>query len=170
MGYDRGGPALAVSGPDGAGSAGAGCRLHPACAAALPAVLSPDPDQPGVMRAGPRAGAFPPHGAHCYHDCMISILDILAEQRIAEALERGELQDLPGAGRPLAVEDEPFVSAGQRMVNKILKNAGMVPEELSLRKELADLKRQIDAARQDEERQALQRRLAFLLLKLTRGR
>lgn len=100
---------------------------------------------------------------------MISILDILAEQRIAEALARGELEDLPGAGLPLVIEDQPFVSAEQRMVNKVLKNAGMTPEAVSLRRELADLKRQIDAARDDPARHALLRRRAFLLLQLTHG-
>lgn len=29
------------------------------------------------------------------------MFELIAEQRIAEAIERGELADLPGAGRPL---------------------------------------------------------------------
>jgi len=29
------------------------------------------------------------------------MFELIAEQRIAEAVERGELDDLPGAGRPL---------------------------------------------------------------------
>ena len=32
---------------------------------------------------------------------MVKIFEILAERRITEAVQRGELDDLPGAGRPL---------------------------------------------------------------------
>jgi len=32
----------------------------------------------------------------------------LAERRISEAMERGEFDNLPGAGRPLADLDEPY--------------------------------------------------------------
>jgi DnaJ-like protein len=35
----------------------------------------------------------------------MSIFDQLAEAKIAEAMRRGELDDLPGAGRPLELED-----------------------------------------------------------------
>ena len=71
----------------------------------------------------------------------MSIFDLLAEQRIADAIRRGELDDLPGAGRPLEFDDEPFVSGERRMVNRILKNAGFVPPEVRTLNEIAELER-----------------------------
>jgi hypothetical protein len=37
----------------------------------------------------------------------MSILESLAERRIREAIERGELDNLPGAGKPIPDLDEP---------------------------------------------------------------
>ena len=53
------------------------------------------------------------------------LLELLAEKKIAEAAERGDLDDLPGAGRPLDLEDDALVPEELRMANRILKNAGM---------------------------------------------
>ena len=97
---------------------------------------------------------------------MFSILDILAEQRITDAQQRGELDDLPGAGKPLVIDDEPFASPEERMVNKILKNAGCVPEGVMLRKEIATLRQAIDALPDGEERQALRRELVLRMIAL----
>jgi hypothetical protein len=51
-------------------------------------------------------------------------LEILAEKKIAEAAERGELDGLPGAGRPLDLEDDALVPEEMRMARRILKNSG----------------------------------------------
>jgi hypothetical protein len=37
------------------------------------------------------------------------MFDLLAERKIAEALANGEFDDLPGAGQPLALDDDPLV-------------------------------------------------------------
>ena len=65
---------------------------------------------------------------------MNAVFDLLAEQRILEALRNGDFDHLPGAGRPLVIEDEPFVSPEQRMANHILRNAGFAPPEIGLRR------------------------------------
>ncbi|HRP94791.1 MAG TPA: DUF1992 domain-containing protein [Rhodocyclaceae bacterium] len=98
----------------------------------------------------------------------MSIFEILAEQRIADAIRRGELDDLPGAGRPLDLADEPFVSGEQRMVNRILANAGIAPPEIGLRRELAALRAELAAARDaaPEQRARLRRRIAVLIVEL----
>ena len=44
----------------------------------------------------------------------MSIFDILAEQRIAEAFRRGEFEHLPGAGRPLVFDDDQIGRASCR--------------------------------------------------------
>lgn len=53
------------------------------------------------------------------------IFEILAEKKILEAASRGELDDLPGAGRPLDLEDDALVPEDLRMASRILKNAGL---------------------------------------------
>jgi len=58
------------------------------------------------------------------------MLDFLAERRIAEAVSRGELDDLPGAGRPLDLDDDALVPEDLRVANRILKNAGVAPPEV----------------------------------------
>jgi len=57
-------------------------------------------------------------------------LELIAERKIAEAIAQGEFDDLPGAGKPLDLEEDPLVPEDQRMANRILKNAGFVPREV----------------------------------------
>jgi hypothetical protein len=52
-------------------------------------------------------------------------LEWIAEQKIAEAAARGELQELPGAGRPLDLYEDPLVPAEMKMAKRILGNAGI---------------------------------------------
>ena len=69
------------------------------------------------------------------------MLEFLAEQRIAEAIAKGELDDLPGAVRPLALDDDAHVPEDLRLAYRILKNAGYVPPELETVNEIAQLER-----------------------------
>lgn len=63
----------------------------------------------------------------------------IAEQRILDAIARGELDNLPGAGAPLDLDDDALVTAAWRLAFRILKNAGYVPEEVRLRRKISDL-------------------------------
>ena len=58
------------------------------------------------------------------------MFDLIAERKIAEALSRGEFDDLPGAGRPLELDDDALVPEDMRMAHRILRNAGYAPEEV----------------------------------------
>jgi hypothetical protein len=69
------------------------------------------------------------------------MLEFLAERRIAEALSRGELEGLPGEGKPLDLEDDALVPEDLRMAHRILKNAGFVPPEVQTLNEIAELER-----------------------------
>ena len=97
----------------------------------------------------------------------MSIFDVIAERRIAEAIERGELADLPGAGRPLDLEDDPLVPEDLRLAYRILKNAGYLPPELEARREIRALEDLIDAvgAHAEWATQAL-RKLQVLRMRL----
>lgn len=98
---------------------------------------------------------------------MSNIFEMLAEQRIADALLRGDLDHLPGAGKPLQFEDDLFVTPEQRMVNRILKNAGFTPREIVLRKEIAALRKEIEALPPGERRNTLKRELVLLRIQVS---
>ena len=98
---------------------------------------------------------------------MATIFEILAERHISEAVLRGDLDGLPGAGKPLEFEDDPLVTPEQRMVNRILKNAGFTPREIVLRKEIAALQQEIRNTPGGERRDRLKRELAMLLIQVS---
>ena len=67
------------------------------------------------------------------------MLDFIAEQKIAEAVAKGELDDLPGAGQPLDLSDDALIPEELRLAYRILKNAGFVPPEIQTLNEIAQL-------------------------------
>lgn len=95
----------------------------------------------------------------------LTIFDLLAEQRIADALHNGAFDDLPGAGKPLSFDDDPLLTPEQRMANHILRNAGIAPAEIGLRKEIAALRARLEES-DGELRDVLRRELAGLLIRL----
>ncbi len=96
----------------------------------------------------------------------------IAQRRIDEAMENGEFQNLQGSGKPLVFEDESMIPEDLRMAYKVLKNAGCVPPEIELRKEIACLKDLINTLDDDKERLKKIREFNFKLMKLEmmRGR
>lgn len=94
---------------------------------------------------------------------MAGIFEQLAERRISEALAHGDLDHLPGAGKPLVFDDEPLLSPEQRMVNRILKNAGFTPREVLLRREIAALRQAVEALPAGAERDEKRRELLLLV-------
>jgi hypothetical protein len=93
-------------------------------------------------------------------------LDLLAEQRIAEALARGELSNLPGEGQPLALDDDALIPEELRIAYRILKNAGFVPPEVACLRQIADLERLVDSSAEGETRRRAMARLNLLLAQL----
>ena len=85
-------------------------------------------------------------------------LDALVEARIERAIERGELTGLPGQGRPIALDDDTCVAPELRLAHRVLKNAGYVPEEVELRREITSLAALIDATEGTERARAIARR------------
>ncbi|WP_019911216.1 J-domain-containing protein [Paenibacillus sp. HW567] len=75
----------------------------------------------------------------------MAILSWLAEQRIQESMRNGEFENLPGHGKPLELEDLSGVPEDLRMSFKIMKNAGLLPEEVTLRAECATLEKLLAA-------------------------
>jgi len=92
------------------------------------------------------------------------LLDRIAEQRIQEAESRGEFNDLPGAGQPLQIEeDNPFIPAELRTAYRLLKNAGYLPEEVCLLRDIREAEQLLLAAETEDQRQDMVARLRLLL-------
>jgi hypothetical protein len=88
----------------------------------------------------------------------------IAEERIRRAMEEGAFDGLPGAGRPLVLEDERWAPEDLRLAYRVLRNAGCLPPELELKKEIASLRTLIEAIDDDKERLRKIRELNFKLL------
>jgi hypothetical protein len=90
-------------------------------------------------------------------------MDAIAEQRILEAQARGDFDDLPGAGAPLQLDDDSLVAEDLRAGYRVLKNAGYLPPELELHREIREIEQLMRAAQDEKEREQLLARIRFLL-------
>jgi hypothetical protein len=90
----------------------------------------------------------------------------LAENRIKEAIEAGEFDNLRGRGQPLDLNDDSHIPPELRMAYKILKNADCLPPELVLRQEVVQLQDLVAAMPDEAEKLKQMRRLNFLIMKL----
>lgn len=93
-------------------------------------------------------------------------LEIMAERKIREAMERGEFANLPGAGKPLRLDDDSMIPEDLRIAYKILRNAGCIPPELELRKEIITLRDLLRTVEDEGARRDAMRELNYRLLKL----
>ena len=94
------------------------------------------------------------------------LIDKLAEQRIREAQEKGEFDNLPGAGEPLVLDDDSMIPVELRVAYRVLKNANCVPVELQLRKEISEVEQLLRFTEDPAERDKAYTRLHYLLVKL----
>jgi Domain of unknown function (DUF1992) len=91
------------------------------------------------------------------------MFEAIAEKKIAEAIARGELDDLPGAGKPLELDDDAHIPEDLRVAYRILKNAGYVPPEVDSLRDIGQLERLVeDKAVDDPARAKLLRKIALL--------
>jgi hypothetical protein len=100
----------------------------------------------------------------------MTVLDAMAERRIREAQDRGEFEDLPGAGAPLELDDDALVPEDLRAAYRILKNAGFLPPELEAHGEIREIEQLLQKVEDDFERARLLSRLNFLLSRNAVGR
>ena len=97
---------------------------------------------------------------------MIPGFEEIVEQRILKAQENGDMDDLPGTGKPLTFEDEN-VPEELRLSCKILKNSGFLPPELTLKKQIRHTEDLLEKLEPDSpERGKVQKKLNFLFTKL----
>jgi hypothetical protein len=94
----------------------------------------------------------------------------IAERRIKEAIEDGLLDNLPGAGKPLALGDDSHLPEDLRLAYKILKNAGFVPPEIALRKEIARTEDLLEGMEDTKAKYRQIKKLNALIMKLNMTR
>jgi hypothetical protein len=97
-------------------------------------------------------------------------LEAIAEQKIREAVDRGEFADLPGQGRPLDLTGEPLVPEDLRVAYRILKNAGFLPPQIEAQNEIRDLEQLIRGMEAGPGRSQALRKLHLLNTKLSASR
>jgi hypothetical protein len=97
-------------------------------------------------------------------------LDAITERRIREAQERGEFDDLPGAGAPLDLDDDALVPEELRAAYRLLKNSGFLPPELEAHREIREVEQLLQRIDDGGERAAILSRLNFLLSRTAAGR
>ena len=98
------------------------------------------------------------------------MLHFLAERRIDEAVSRGELDHLPGAGKPLELDDDALIPEELRLAYRILKNAGYVPPEVEHLAEIGRLEALVIRGEADAEAHARAiRKLALLKTRIEIG-
>ena len=81
---------------------------------------------------------------------------------IEAAIRRGELDNLPGKGKPLVLRDDSGVHPQDRMAYHILDNAGLVPPAIEMHKRITSLRAELSELNDPEERQALAKKISEL--------
>ena len=93
------------------------------------------------------------------------MFDKLVEQKIREAQAAGAFDDLEGAGRPVNLEAYFSTPEGLRAGYALLKNAGVLPQEAVVIKELNEAAARLEACQDEAERERLRRVVRDLKLR-----
>ena len=101
---------------------------------------------------------------------MLCGFEKIVEERILTAQKRGEFENLLGTGKPLAFEDNSFVSEELRLAYKILKNADCVPPEVELKKEIEQTEDLLVGMQETSEKYRILKKMNFLIMKLNSTR
>ena len=90
----------------------------------------------------------------------------LIESRIKKAQDDGAFEDLPGTGQPLNLEDDRHIPEDLRLAHKVLKNAGCMPPEVQLRKDIRTTEDLLANMTDTEQKYRTIKKLNYLVLKL----
>ena len=78
------------------------------------------------------------------------------EEIIRRSIENGDADKLSNKGKPLDLSDWKRTPEHLRMSQTILKNAGIAPQEIDLKRQISVLKDEIKAMDKSRDRQARQ--------------
>jgi hypothetical protein len=83
-----------------------------------------------------------------------------ADEKIKEAIAKGEFDNLPGKGKPLDLDAYFAMPEHLRMGYSILKSADIIPEEMELLKQIEGLKKSLDSCTREIDKRAIQKQLS----------
>ena len=82
------------------------------------------------------------------------------EIKIKKAMAEGEFDNLQGRGKPLDLSGYNEIPDHLRTAYHVIKNAGYVPEEVRLKKEMELIKEKIRTCNSEKEKEKLKKELA----------
>jgi hypothetical protein len=82
------------------------------------------------------------------------------EVKIKAAMAEGQFDNLPGKGKPLDLKGYIETPEHLRTAYHILKNAGFVPEEVRLKKEMELIREKLKDCKSEAEKEKLSKELA----------
>jgi len=94
------------------------------------------------------------------------IIEKIADELIREAQERGDFDNLPGYGKPLDLGEYFQVPPHLRAAYTILKNSGVVPEEINFINHISELKRRWVSAPNKKIKTDIEKELSFKISQL----
>ena len=93
-----------------------------------------------------------------------------AEEIILEALQKGDLDNLPGQGKPLDLKDDSHIPSELRIAHKILKNAGYVPPEIEMKNRISSTRDLLKYCTEEEEAYRRIQKLNLMITKMNMTR
>lgn len=90
----------------------------------------------------------------------------LIEEKIREAMDAGEFDNLPGKGQPIDLEGYFATPADLRLGYSVLKSAQCLPVEVELMKEIDKLKTRLADCTEETEQKRLAKEIEDRKLKL----
>jgi hypothetical protein len=96
---------------------------------------------------------------------MSFIFDKIAEEKIQEAIRNGEFDKLPSKGKPINLEEWASLPEDSRVGYILLRNAGYIPDEVNLLKEIGELRDQLAACPNHNEKKSIRKKLEYTKLK-----
>jgi hypothetical protein len=92
--------------------------------------------------------------------------DKLVEEKIREAMANGEFDNLPGKGKPIDLDAYFAAPEDMRVAYSMLKNAGFVPEEMELLKEIDSLKAAQAKSSSEDDKKRIKKKIDEGMLRL----
>jgi hypothetical protein len=97
---------------------------------------------------------------------MLEAIRLIAERKISEAIQQGQLNIESWRNRPLPMTSDHMIPEELRMAYKVLKNAGYLPPEIETKKEIQQLRDLLSACEDEQIRVKQIKKLNYLMLKL----
>jgi len=82
------------------------------------------------------------------------------DEKIKEAIARGEFENLPGKGKPLDLDAYFATPEHLRIGYSILKSADVIPEEMELLRQIEELKKSLGSSTTPMKEEALRQQLS----------